>query len=345
MVDIKLYTVAQLREWLKHNNAAEGLSERIIAPSRAWAIIHNPYVKDEDPVVATIFVNEENAAYVTAFPELVDDKRYWWFSALWCNPKYQGNGYGLIVVGSLAEVYGPEFCLDKWGATETVEIFTYLGLQTTYTSRYSLGVSINTSSVRGRLVHLLRSTQINLNRSIKRYTKEHYNLRYIPFIDDATYSFIKAHSNAYYFQHSHDFLDWVLRYPFSISAPLIERVDTKMPFSSAEKLQTHIYAVQVLDGHKLIGFYILKQNTNILQVLYLYYDNLHERQVFASIRDHVRTMHITRCETEHKELADYLHSQVYFPKYRVEDISFSAPSQMILSQGLNFQLGDGDGFV
>ena len=34
MTDIKLYTVEQLRNWLEHNQAAEGLSEQIIAPSR-----------------------------------------------------------------------------------------------------------------------------------------------------------------------------------------------------------------------------------------------------------------------------------------------------------------------
>ena len=55
MPELKLYTVAQLREWLMYNHAPEGLSEQIIAPSRAWAIIHNPYVKDDDPVVAAIF--------------------------------------------------------------------------------------------------------------------------------------------------------------------------------------------------------------------------------------------------------------------------------------------------
>lgn len=94
MPELKLYTVKQLRAWLMHNHATEGLSEQIIAPSRAWAIIHNPYVKDEDPVLAAIFVDGEMAAYTAAFPELIEEKRYWWFTSLWCNPKHQGKGFG-----------------------------------------------------------------------------------------------------------------------------------------------------------------------------------------------------------------------------------------------------------
>ena len=77
MPELKLYTTAQLREWVLHNKAVDGLSEKIISRTRAYALINNPYVKEEDPVLAAIFVNGENAAYVTAFPELIENKRYW----------------------------------------------------------------------------------------------------------------------------------------------------------------------------------------------------------------------------------------------------------------------------
>ena len=114
MPELKLYTVAQLRDWLEQNHPADGLSEQIIAPSRAWAIIHNPYVKDDDPVLAAIFENGEMAAFTAAFPEMIGEKRYWWFTSLWCDPKHQGKGCGVIVIGSLAEVYSEECILDRW---------------------------------------------------------------------------------------------------------------------------------------------------------------------------------------------------------------------------------------
>lgn len=346
MPDLKLYTVAQLREWIEHNHAAEGLSERIIAPHRAYAIIHNPYVKDDDPVAAAIFVEGEIVAYTTAFPELIDDKRYWWFSTLWCDPKHRGNGYGLIVIGSLVEVYSAEYCLDRWGAEDTVEIFAYFGHKATYTHRYALGSKIDKSTPKGKIVAFIRAAQKCLHRLIERPAKrENYTLRYIPYIDERTYAFICAHRGNDFILRTQETLNWVLRYPFSYSAPLVERIASTLPIFQAETSHTELFAVQIWDGEELIGFYLMKQNADVLHILYLYYDDAQKTKVFASIRDHVKRMKIEQCVTEHKPLADYLRKEIYFPKHSVHKISFSVPDGMELPKDGQVQYGDGDCFT
>ena len=345
MPELKLYTVAELRAWLEHNQAVEGLSELIVSPTRAWAIVNNPYVKEDDPVVAAIFVEGENAAYTTAFPEMIGDQRYWWFSALWCSPKFEGNGYGLIVIGSLVEVYGAEYCLDRWGAKETVEMFAYFGHKVTYTPRYQLGSKINRSTTKGKWVYALRNLQITMRRACAKYKNEDYTLRYMSIIDDATYAFIQAHRGNDYFEHKHAYLNWILHYPFTISAPLIEKVDNKMPFSQSEMPDTQLYAVQVRDKGTVIGFYIMKKKEDTLHILYLYYDELKQEQVFASIRDHVRHMRMAQCVTEDVKLRDYLLKQIYFPKHSIAQVSFSTPDGMQQPQVGQVQYGDGDCFV
>lgn len=345
MPELKLYTIAQLRDWVLHNREVEGLSEKIISRVRAYALVNNPYVKDEDSVVAAIFVDGENAAYVTAFPEMIEDERYWWFSALWCNPKYQGNGYGLLVIGSLAEVYGAEFCLDRWGAKETVEIFTYLGHKTTYTQRYHLGATIRRDSAKGKLVYGIRKMQIGLHRMFERQKHEDYSLRYLPYIDDTTYTFISSHSKNDYLHHTQAYLNWGLQYSYTQSAPLIERVTNKMPFSQAEVLDTQTFAVQVLEGKIIIGFYIMKKKEDGLHIMYLYFDEPHKCHVFASIRDYIQQMKVVLCVTEHKELADYLKVQIYFPKHSVTGVSFSYPVSSLQPQSGQVQYGDGDCFM
>lgn len=342
MPELKLYTIAQLRDWVLHNSEVEGLSEMIISRTRAYALVNNPYVSDEDPVVAAIFVDGENAAYVTAFPELIDEKRYWWFSALWCNPKYQGNGYGLIVIGSLAEIYGYTCCLDRWGAKETVEIFTYLGLKTAFTPRYHLGAIIHRDSAKGKLVYSVRKMQLWLHRIFEQHKQEEYALQYIPYIDDATYTFIAEHSKNDYLHHTQKYLNWGLQYSFVQSAPMEERINIKMPFSQAEMPDTQTYSVQVLDGNAIIGFYIMKRKDDGLHILYLYYDKAKKNQVFASIRDHIKRMRIMLCLTENNELADYLSNQIYFPKYTIRKISFSYPESLTQPMVGDVQYGDGD---
>ena len=346
MPEIKLYTVAQLREWVMHNRPAEGLSEQIIAPNRAWAIVNNPYVKDEDPVVAAIFEDGENVAYTTAFPELLDGKRYWWFSTLWCDPAHRGNGYGLIVIGSLVEVYGAEYCLDRWGAEDTVEIFAYFGHKATYMPRYMMGSKIDRSSAKGRLVGFVRAMQKGLHRLLEcPMKKEAYTIRYIPYIDDDTYAFIRAHRGNDYFLRSQKTLNWILQYPFSISAPLAERIEKTLPVFCAETDHTQLFAVQVWSGEEMVGFYLMKQNNRCLHILYLYYDEKGKQEVFASIRDHVKWMRIEQCVTENKEFAEYLRSQVYFPKTSSTKASFSVPENMELPEEGTIQYGDGDCFT
>lgn len=346
MPELKLYTVAQLREWLVHNHAADGLSEQIIAPSRAWAIIHNPYVKDNDPVVAAIFEDGEVAAFTTAFPDLIEEQRYWWFTSLWCNPKHQGKGYGLIVVGSLAEVYGEEYILDRWGAKETVEIFTHLGTQTIYTPRYIFGSKINRKTTKGKLVSCVRSLQKCMHRLIEAPVKhEDYSLRYLTNIDDETYAFIKEHRNMDLFLRTQSMFNWILRYSFTQACPMIEQTLPTTPFAPAQAQSNQMYAVQVWDQDRLVGIYIMKHTEDDLHVLYLYYDGETANKVFASIRDHSKRMKISQLVTDNAELAAYIRKNIYFPKAKTEQVHFSYPTNFALSAELLLQYGDGDNFT
>lgn len=345
MPELKLFTIAQLRDWVMHNNATVGLSDIIISRARAWAIINNPYVCEEDPVVAAIFVDNVNVAYTTAFPEQIDGRRYWWFSALWCDSKYQGNGYGLIVIGSLAEVYGIEFCLDRWGAKETVEIFTYLGHNTVYTTRYICGVNVQRTTMKGKCIYQIRKLQTKWHRAFDVHPHEDYALRYMSYIDDETYSFIKLHNEFEHLHHTQAFLNWGVQYSYTQSAPLIGRVMNKMPFSQSELQDSQSYAVKVIKDDMIIGFYIMKKKEEGLHILYLYFDDAYKNQVFASIRDHINCLHIERCITENKALAEYLRRHIYFPKYSEAQVSFSYPATMPEPQAGHIQYGDGDCFV
>lgn len=346
MPELRQYTVADLREWMMHNHVVEGLSEQIIAPSRAWAIIHNPYVKDDDSVSAAIFEDGEMAAFTAAFPEKIGDKRYWWFTSLWCNPKHQGKGYGLIVIGSLVEVYGREYILDRWGAKEAVEIFSYFGTETIYTPRYVLGSKISRQTANGKFVYSVRALQKCLHKLIERQVKhEDYTLRYLSYIDDETYTFIRLHRDKDIFLRTQSMLNWILQYSFTQACPLIERTLPTTPFAPAKAKSNHIYAVQVWDRERLVGFYIMKHTEQDLHILYLYYDVKCESKVFASIRDNARCMRIGQFITDNGELAIYMSKNMYFPKHQKIQIHFAYPKSFIIPDKMTLQYGDGDGFT
>ena len=345
-VRLELFTVQQVRQWLKTGKGERGLSDEVIPRTRAWAIINGPYAQEDDPVVVAIFVNDKIAAHVLTFPELIKGERYWWFPDLWCAPEHEGKGYSLIVIGTIVEMFGADHCLDKWGAPEAVNVFQYLGLKTTYLPRYVLGASIDKTTTKGKLVHLVRTIQKYLHRLVERpHKRENYSLRYMSFIDTETYGFIKDHRNDDYILHAQEFMNWVLQYPFSIAAPMIERVENVLLFAAAETPDTQLYAVSVYNEREIIGFYLLKRLKKKLHVLYLYYDSVHRTQVFASIRDHILRLSMEQCYTENIDLANYLKQQIYFPKCSQMDVSFTYPSSMTQPTAGNVQYGDGDCFA
>lgn len=344
MPDLKLYTIQDLREWLINNNPPAGLNEHVIAPARAFAIIHNPYVKDTDPVVAVIYEGEELAAYTSAIPEEINGVRYWWFSGLWCNPAYRGRGYGLALIGSLAEEYGVEYCLDRWGAPDVVEIFSFLGHKTLNTPRYALGNKLNRQTCKGKALYALYCAERWMRSQIATHDRSVYSLSYVTHIDDETYAFIVAHRNKDIFLHSQQMLNWERQHSVTLSCPLLNHVATSCVFAPAEVHRSDMYMVQVYDD-KLVGFYMLKHNNDSLHVLFAYYDQEAKHKVFASIRDHVERLGVSQCITDNQDLAVYLKTQCGFRKIKESQVSFSYPKTLTIPAGFTMQNGDGDNFT
>lgn len=344
MPELKLYTVAQLREWLMHNHAAEELSEQLIAPTRAWAIIHNPYVKDEDPVVAAIFENGEVAAYTASFPDMLDGQRVWWASTLYCYPKYNGRGYGMIVVGSLIEAHEPELTYDRWGAQETVEIFNHFGYQTTYTKRYHLSdKKIDTRSLRGKLAYCMQELKKYLYPWPK-VSNADYSLRYASYIDGEAYAFMQAHRENDLWLREQNMLNWILRYPFAQGCTLLTRVKNDTIFSSYVD-SSEYKVVKVFKGERLTGVYILRKTGKTLAVVYLYYTDENRDCIFISIVDHFLALKPRQVLLENKELLFYVQQRLYFPKIEEESVSLSLPFNQQSLTNFTFQLGDGDSFA
>ena len=286
------------------------------------------------------------AAFTAAFPEMIDNQRYWWFTSLWCDSRHQGKGFGLVVIGSLAEVYGKESILDRWGARETVEIFSCLGNRIVYTSRYILGCKINRQTTKGNLVYCVRSIQKGLHRLIELPGKyEEYTLQYLTNIDDETYAFLQFHRNKDLFLRTQPMLNWILQYSFTQACPLLSYTQLTTPFAPAKATSNSIYAVQVRNKERLIGVYIMKHTEDDLHVLYLYYDDSAKNKVFASICDHVKRLNIVQFITDNEDLANYMLRTMYFPKNRTEKIHFAYPGSINVHQDATLQYGDGDGFT
>lgn len=344
MQDIRLYTVKDLREWLENDHSAEGLSERVIAPTRAWAIVHNPYVKDEDAIVAAIFEDGELAAYTASFPDMLDGKRVWWASTLYCYPQFTGKGYGLIVVGSLMEAHEPDLTYDRWAAKETVEIFNHFGYQTTYTKRYHLtDKKINTSSLKGKLAYCAQELKKCLHPWPK-VSKANYTIQYTSNIDDEAYAFMKAHSRNDLWLREQEMQNWIVQYPFYKCRESIE--DSRELCVFGDEARQYAYKVtKVYKDEQLHGVYVLRQHDDELSVVYLYYTYEKRYAVFDSIIDQIIALRPKSFVTENEYLYEHAQIRLYFPKLETESVSLSLPDNKQYLTNFTLQLGEGDSFA
>lgn len=348
---LKYYTILEIRNWLVHNQEVDGLSDQIIAPQRAWAIIHNPYVQDDDAVLCAIFEDNQPVAYTAAFPELLSDenRKVWWFTTLYCHPSCQGKGYGIVVIGQLCELIGEGNFFDMDGAEETVSIFDYLGLKHKYIPRYNFAPKkINTHTLKGKIANIINGLvqyRVRKNKSVllRQIKTSDYELRYINHIDDLSYQFICAQSSNDAFVRTKEMLNWILTYPFMQETPLSHRTKKSLEFSSSVQQYT-LQAVQVLRNNQLVGLFIYRTKDGKFSLKYIYYLDMYKNDVFEAIAEHYIDTSSVELQTTNSDFAKWLQQYDISTKFFVDQQSFSYPD-WFEKHSRYVQQGDGDVFV
>ncbi|MBR1835616.1 MAG: hypothetical protein IJ785_08985 [Bacteroidales bacterium] len=347
MVEIRTFTVGQIGQWLEGDDGS-GLSESVITRTRARAIVHNPYAKPDDPVVATVIAEGETVAFTALFPDRVGGELYYWFSTLWCHPDHRGKGYALIAVGTLMEHYTPARCLDSWAADETIEIFKYFGHQTHYFPQYKHTLAtfkhptlkqIASYSLHRGWKPLSRRKRLKAQPETKDYT-----IQYVDNIDPETAQLIHTHSGKDLLPRSAEMLDWIMQHPFLHTAPLADRTASTNPFPDNVG-RYWISGVKIIRDNKPVAFYIIRQADSELSIKYLYYCPEHKEAAFGSIIGHILQLQAHSFTTRSKDLSDYVVRLGIFSKATTIPISYSLPTSFPLPPHAAAQGGDGDAFV
>jgi len=345
IIDLKLYSVADLKDYFLHNKPVELLSDEIISRTRAWAIINNPYSTDDLYVVSALFVNDEIAAYTHLFPDEQNGQRIFWNTTLYCAPKYEGRGYAAIVIGQFCELYGEHY-FDLNAAAASVVNLKFCGLNVEYVPQYVLsGKAIRSNNLKAKVALLAERISFactNRKRDlIKDIHAANYTIRYIKFVDDQLYEFIRAHSADNIFLRTREMFNWILQYPLMLDCPIIVRVVRESQFTSNIP-STCLRGVEVYKESSLVGFYILNTSDQCLDISYIYYDPLCERDVYLSIAEHVLHFNTPQVLMSHEPLWHFLKSYKIYTKAYQREKSFSYPQGFVYDKNKTMQSGDGD---
>lgn len=344
-IDLKLYSVADLKDYFLHNKPVELLSDEIISRTRAWSIINNPYSTDDLYVVSALFVNSEIAAYTHLFPDEQNGQRIYWNTTLYCAPKYEGRGYAAIVIGQFCELYGEHY-FDLNAAAASVANLKFCGLTVEYVPQYVLSwKAISGKGLKAIGAKLLERITYVCANQMKRLQKEiayaSYTLKYTAYVNDRVYEFVREHRTNNVFLRSQEMFNWILNYPLMQDSPLKERVVKDSEFTST-RAAFRLYGVEVYEKEQLIGFYILNLSKTCVDVSYIYYDSEHEKTVFLSIAEHVLKFNKPRVITTDEQLLWFLQSYKIFTKTSQYNKSFSYPQGFVYDRSKTMQSGDGD---
>ena len=344
-IRLELFTVQQVRDWLKTGAGERGLSEEVISRTRAWSIIHNPYATDDLNIVSAIFVNDEVAAYTHLFPDESRGERMYWNTTLYCNPKYEGRGYAAIVIGQFCELYGERY-FDLDAVQESIANLKFNGLQVEFVPQYILsgkairgnGIKANLARLREQVALACTTRKIVLTRDI---TAADYSIKYAPFVSDAVYAFIAEHSTNDVFLRSQEMFNWILNYPLMQDSPLEERVERDSVFTST-RAGSQMYGVEVYVQAQLVGFYILNVCNASIDVSYIYYNPKYAHEVFLSVAEHILHYESPKVMLSHKPLLEFLQGYKLFTKSSKRMKSFSYPQGFVYDASKEMQSGDGD---
>ena len=347
-VDLKLYTVDQVRAWLVHNEDIAGLTERLIDKTRANALVTNPYVRDDMAIISAIFVNGTVAAYTYVFPDLMErpeNRLIYWNTTLYVNPKYEGRGYAYCVIAQICELYGDDY-FDLDAAEASVENLKYQGLTVKYVPQYILrNKSIKRTSLKGSVaffVEKMRKSICSREKALRfDIANSTYKLQYVNTIDDDLYTFIKDHSGNDVFLRKRETFNWILQQPFMQETPVYYRVQKKCVFSSA-KQEFRLYGIVIRNQEKVVGFVILRATSEEWAVKYIYYDKEAQKDVFFAIAEHIICKKRDSFITTDKALHDFIRDYSIFPIDAIYQKSFSYPHSFEYAEENIIQNGDGD---
>lgn len=340
-----LYTIAQLRDFMLHN-MSNGITLDMISTAGGYALINNPCAKDDDVVLSIAKQNSEVVGYTAVFGEdlVRPDMRLFWGSSEWVDERLRGKGIGAKMMQNIKDaVKDVYFGLESSPAS--VKLDLKQGSKVCFYNKYWYKLSSNSQGLRAKI----KSAYIRRHnkRVLRGLESISFDVRYINFIDDRIYQFIRKNSNADLFLRKQEMFNWMLTYPYQISTYADERALSNACEYWPDANYYRWIAVDILQYGERIGVVLLTKRNDALTIRYIYYDSMHEKDVYVAILHVIFKMGVVNfyhCSQSFAEFLMHVGIKQMNSKANCKQISFTYPSNFEFDTFLHIQGGDGDMF-
>lgn len=341
MFEVKIYSIGDLKDRIVAGKE-NGLNSDCISNARAWAIINNPYARDEYPAIAVASVDDKIVGYTAVFPDMIGTRLVFWGTTGFVSQEMRGKGLGTTMYSKMMHATNGQW-LASDSAPAALKISIKTKLNVSFFERYYLNFKREKSL---RSVLKYEYLKIRNRRVLNSIDNGDVTLQIVKGIDDLTYEFICRHSQNYMFTRTKEMLNWILQFPFKAEAPSELETYSSYDFTTAIEWY-NIYAFRIIIDKHLVGFAMFRNNMGELTLLYNYFDVNYKSEVFRVLSSHVLKQHPIKFKTFDSELISFFDETGIVSmnsRTRTQKISLSVPAEMHFDEKLKLQCGDGDMF-
>lgn len=345
------HTVSEIRNWLELGKN-DSILDHAISRTRANALAHCPYVKDDDVLVVTATDGEKVVGYTAIFPEKLVRPEMWIATGttLWVNPDYADEFVGYNLVQHLWQAYPQCAVIGSDVAKPAAMIDKLLGAKIAKYERKSFVLSrhIEVRSLRNVASYVLEPFRKYAQRKALHnvYASIPSDMRVVAreYIDAEAYAFIQSHSGNDTFLRSREMLNWILQYPFSVENPLSDRQGHCGAFLGQTKIYRN-YLLHIYRSAELIGVVMLAQRGTEMHVKMLYVDESYRQSVYALIVEAAVNSGADQLFSLYPGLNEYIAATHVALRTNNRDFLFTYPKTMNIPQPLVLQGIEGDMFA
>lgn len=343
------YTAADVRAWI-YSGVKNGLSEQVISKIRANAILHNPCLSDDMVIVVTAADGDKLVGYTAMFPNDLVRPRVCLScpTTLYADAGYAGEFIGYNVTKILHDTANGRMVIGLDMAKEAALIDKLLGMKVedipVNRYIYSRVIEVNKLHDLGSLIlepfrrYIQKRNICAFKKSISAMTQVEYS----DFIDNEAYQFIVSHSQSDMYLQSQEMLNWRMRYPFTVNAPLYERKVRQNIFHSHVSENRQKLIAKVYEKGVLVGLYSLVKKGSDVYVALLYTEDESAKVTYDMLLLQVLHHQPLRLFSLYKSLNRYVDSLGIFLKKFVDRYDYTHPSNLQYSADMQVQGLDGD---
>jgi GNAT superfamily N-acetyltransferase len=298
MITVKRIFASELLAFVSHP-AYSSWDVVPISIHRAKSYVANPRCSANDVVLYLAFKNNTLVGYRTVLPDYIysnnEEVKVGWLSGSWVDPKFRRQGISTSLLNEAFADWNGNLIFTNY-APEAKAVFDKSQMFTSANNLIGVRVYIksclsellvNRGKVFKLMFPLLKAIDflLNLVNVVPLFLKS-INLKEVEFEnlkspDDEVLSLFEKVNLESITRRGTRELNWIIDYPWLISAPLGDKIGQKYFFSSSPK-RFEQNVLKVYKNNLLIGFIMLNIRDGVISAPYIYCENGNER-LFAKV--------------------------------------------------------------